>query len=113
MQSPASRQMERALRSISAIRRTTSGSGNFYVDRENRLSATTIDVTAGFRAGTPTTILEPRYYAAPQTNVRAFDVAPDGRFLMIKIPDSRDAVRAQVVVVLNWFEELKRLVPTN
>jgi len=42
----------------------------------------------------------------------AYDVSPDGqRFLMVKeIEQARSA--AQINVVLNWFEELKRRVPT-
>jgi hypothetical protein len=42
---------------------------------------------------------------------RAFDIAPDGRrFLMIK-EGGNEAAPQNLVVVLNWFEELKRLVP--
>ena len=38
------------------------------------------------------------------------DIHPDGqRFLMIKENSGAD----QINVVLNWFEELKRLVPTD
>jgi len=40
-----------------------------------------------------------------------YDVSPDGqRFLMIK---QAEPVPTQINVVLNWFEELKRLVPTD
>jgi len=39
-----------------------------------------------------------------------YDISPDGeRFLMTK---SAVQEAAQINVVLNWFEELKRLVPT-
>jgi hypothetical protein len=46
---------------------------------------------------------------------RTYDVAPDGgRFLMVKAPPlATDASAATLVVVLNWFEELKRAVPVN
>ena len=37
-----------------------------------------------------------------------YDVAADGRFLMVE-EDPDESVR--VIVVQNWFEELKRLVP--
>ena len=40
-----------------------------------------------------------------------YDVAPDGRFLMIQ--DSQEPTPVSVNVVLNWFEELKRLVPVE
>ncbi len=40
-----------------------------------------------------------------------YDISTDGqRFLMIKIEQQGEA---QINVVLNWFEELKRLVPVN
>ncbi|MHC4677832.1 MAG: protein kinase domain-containing protein [Planctomycetota bacterium] len=45
------------------------------------------------------------------TNYRDYDVAPDGRFLMIQEPQEPTPFR--INVVLNWFEELKRLVPTG
>ncbi len=38
---------------------------------------------------------------------RQFDVAPDGRFLMIK--DASGSRPEELTIVLNWFEELKRL----
>jgi serine/threonine-protein kinase len=38
-----------------------------------------------------------------------FDVAPDGRFLMVKTPPENAS--RQVNVVLDWFGELERLVP--
>jgi hypothetical protein len=44
---------------------------------------------------------------------RTYDVSPDGRrFLMISNVDTKAEQRpTQVVVVLDFFEELKRLVP--
>ena len=41
---------------------------------------------------------------------RNYDIGPDGRFLMIKEHDQA-AAPGQIVVVGNWFEELKELVP--
>jgi hypothetical protein len=42
---------------------------------------------------------------------RGYDVDSEGRFLMIKEEEERGVT--QINVVLNWFEELKRLVPTG
>ena len=43
---------------------------------------------------------------------RSYDVAADGRFLMSQ--ETRPADLAPpIIVVLNWTEELKRLVPTK
>jgi hypothetical protein len=46
---------------------------------------------------------------------RTFDVAADGkRFLMIKPASGEAAPPPQsLIVVENWLEELKRLVPTK
>jgi Tol biopolymer transport system component len=45
------------------------------------------------------------------TYLRGHDLAPDGRFLMLRRTDNDASGRPHVV--LNWFEELQRLVPTN
>jgi Tol biopolymer transport system component len=64
-------------------------------------------------AGSPRVLFEGSYVS--HSNPRGYqyhDIAPDGkRFLMMK----EDTVQnqGQINVVLNWFEELKRLVPTN
>jgi Tol biopolymer transport system component len=44
---------------------------------------------------------------------RSYDIAPDGRFLIIRSDQAEVAgdTAPQIVVVQNWFEELKRLVP--
>ena len=45
---------------------------------------------------------------------REYHVGPDGRFLMLKEAPVADGGNAgQIILVQNWFEELKRLVPTN
>jgi hypothetical protein len=42
-----------------------------------------------------------------------YDVSPDSRrFLMIK-PGGEEQAPTQVNLVLNWFEELKRLAPLS
>jgi hypothetical protein len=49
------------------------------------------------------------------TQLRTYDVSPNGeRFLMIKEGGASDETPpAELILVQNWFEELKRLVPTN
>jgi hypothetical protein len=46
---------------------------------------------------------------------RPYDVAPDGRFFIIRDAQTQSGggTPSNIVVVLNWLEELKRLVPTN
>ena len=43
-----------------------------------------------------------------------YDIAPDGqRFVMIMESEAQEDAPSQINVVLNWFEELKRRVPTG
>ena len=46
---------------------------------------------------------------------QTYDVAPDGRVVLIKrgTETSRNDAHRRINVVQHWFEELKRLVPTN
>ena len=64
-----------------------------------------------FRAGNAELLFEQRY--ATYIERRNYDIAPDGqRFLMIREGAATDAATAeQLVVVLNWFQELKERVP--
>ena len=62
-------------------------------------------------AGTPRMLFEGRYGAT--ANIRGYDVAPDGRFLMVQQKD-RPAMRvSEMNVVQNWVEELKQRVRPN
>ena len=69
-------------------------------------------------AGRPVQVIEARSYALglPSLPYRTYDVSLDGqRFLMIKRSEApaQNPPARRIVVVQNWFEELKRLVPTN
>jgi len=45
---------------------------------------------------------------------RPVDLAPDGRFLFISGgPTGSDGLPSSIILVQNWTEELKRLVPTH
>jgi eukaryotic-like serine/threonine-protein kinase len=62
-------------------------------------------------AGTPRMLFEGRYGAT--ANIRGYDVAPDGRFLMVQQKD-RPAMRvSEMIIVQNWVEELKQRVRPN
>jgi len=91
----------------------------FYLDREGFLTSVAISGVAGatIAAGPPVKILNKKYYAGASLlglDLRAYDVSPDGqRFLMIKEPESVPLVtqEANLVMVLNWVEELKARLP--
>jgi Tol biopolymer transport system component len=80
----------------------------YYID-PGKLMAVSIQPGTGFTAGTPQVIVDGNYLA-PQSG-RNYDVSPDGkRFLMIKTAQTAQAAApSELVVVLNWLEELKRL----
>ncbi len=59
--------------------------------------------TASGSPGTPSVLFEGRYVSG--TNMRGYDLAVDGRFIMVRTPD--ESLPRQINVVLNWFEELK------
>ena len=85
----------------------------FYYQTPGKILAVPISPGATFASGTPQVVVDGRYLS-PQSG-RAYDVSLDGkRFLMIKYatPVSTSAP-SQLVVVLNWSAELKRLVPVR
>jgi len=70
-----------------------------------------VRTTGGFSYDRPTKLFDGRpYYATPAN--RTYDVAADGkRFLMIRLPAIEAVPETKIVLVLNWFEELKARVP--
>jgi serine/threonine-protein kinase len=93
-----------------------SGKELFYLAPGVAMMSASVDGGSTFRAGNPARLFEGRYLMTLNAAGRTYDVSPDGqRFLMIKVGDGSDqtAAPASLVVVQNWHEELKRLVPTN
>ncbi len=65
---------------------------------------------ATFSSRNPIKVFDAKYA------IMAYDVAPDGKRFLIVNEDATDdpsRVRAGMVAVLNWFGELKGLLPTN
>ncbi len=70
-----------------------------------------IETEPELSVGTPRLLFEGRFLPGPSWAPRNYDISPDGqRFLMIQ--REQDLVPTEIIVILNWFEELKRLVPT-
>jgi hypothetical protein len=63
-----------------------------------------------FAHGRPRKLFEGRYALGDVKNdTRAYDVAPDGqRFLMLR-PETEPSTGADLKVVVNWYDELRRL----
>jgi Tol biopolymer transport system component len=77
------------------------------------LMTVAVETESGFRAGTPQRLFEGSY-EAPQQFRQAYDISlDDQRFIMIKRVEVDSADQPQIIVVQNWLEELKRLVPVD
>jgi serine/threonine-protein kinase len=95
---------------------SANGQELFYIALDGALMA----VRAALRGGTwsdafsPAKVLEGRYETLGGLAPRTYDVSRDGqRFLMVKEVPANQAAAPQIIVVFNWVEELKRLVPTR
>lgn len=80
----------------------------------DKMMAADITTQPAFSAGKSKMLFEGPYVPTPLTFPN-YDVSPDGqRFLMIKPAELNSASSlTQIVVVQNWFEELKQKVPTG
>ena len=91
----------------------------FYRAPNGALMGVSILRGSTWSAGKPAEVVKERYYAGDSGGVGpllnpTYDVARDGRFLMIKEQGAQATTASpSIIVVLNWFEELKRLVPGN
>jgi serine/threonine-protein kinase len=83
----------------------------FYLDESNALMAVPVQTSGSqFDHGTPVKLFDTKYSG----DFYSCDVTPDGqRFLMMKESDAGERTPRTIVVVLNWFEELRRRVPTQ
>ena len=78
----------------------------------DRLLAVAVRTEPAFKAESPEELFTGSYSVRTGRN---YDIDPNGqRFLMIKPAETAEvALGSQVILVENWFEELKRLVPTD
>ncbi len=83
----------------------------YWKESGDLVSIMAVPISPGqtFDFGAPQQITLGRY-ARPSWDTQ-YDVAPNGRFVLMK-PVGQPA-RDEIVIVVNWFEELKRLVPTR
>jgi serine/threonine-protein kinase len=82
----------------------------FYL-QGGRMMAVDVTLRPAFSAGRPRLLFEkkmsPSVPASLQVSVPGYDVAPDGHFLL---RESNPEAPTQLIVVFNWFEELKGLM---
>ena len=85
-----------------------SASGELFFRSGDKMMTVEITTHPTLSPGKPSLLFEGQYARSGQARAD-YDVTPDGqRFLMMM----DEATGSEINVVLNWFEELKRLVPT-
>jgi hypothetical protein len=88
-----------------------------FYRQDERLIAVSVGTTPSLEVGLPRVLFEGNYVHDGGPNTPNYDVFPDGqRFLMIRAQaggGTAEAAPPRIIVVQNWTEELKRLVPTN
>jgi Tol biopolymer transport system component len=78
----------------------------------NKMTVVQVATQPAFSAGKPTVLFEGGYVQTPRS-LPNYDVSPDGqRFVMLRAAEQAQAP-THINVVLNWFEELKRRVPSG
>jgi hypothetical protein len=76
------------------------------------MTAVPVVIQPTFTTGASRALFESTFITS--ATVRGYDVTPDGeRFLMVQQIDRTPIRPAQLVLVQNWTEELKRLVPVD
>jgi Tol biopolymer transport system component len=84
-----------------------------FYRRGDELRVVDIELDPELRTSPPRTLFAGPFAVGYDTLPAFYDVSPDGeRFVMVK-RDDETVQPSEVIVVLNWFEELKRLVPTD
>ena len=86
--------------------------GELFYRNGDKMMAVTIEASTIPQPGTPRTLFEvPHVSGWAPWDPASYDVTPDGqRFVMVQ---EERRFQDQLQVVVNWFEELKRLVPTD
>ena len=80
-----------------------------YYRQADKVVAVSVETEPEFQPGRPQTLFE-RQYAKPVT-AGFYDIAPDGQRFLMLMADQKPITH--INVVLNWFQELKRLVPAR
>ena len=79
-----------------------------FYRRGNQMLAVAIATTPGLTIAPPRVLFEGSYLRS-DTGVPGYDVAVDGRFLMVQ-PLEPEPPATSINIVLNWFDDLKRRV---
>jgi serine/threonine-protein kinase len=81
----------------------------------DRMFAVSAPTAPALKIGPPVELFREPFYVAPSGSPRPqYDVTADGkRFLIVAEAAATSADRLTIVIVQNWLEELRRLLPVN
>ena len=83
--------------------------GELFFRSGRRMMVADVQTDGDLVVSEPRLLFEASYHASGVVN---YDVSPDGQhFVMIETDPNGDGRRLEIV--LNWFDELERLVPTE
>ena len=108
---------------VSSLRRQVSVGGGFaplwsadgqelYYRSATDMMAVKVRTSPTLDLGRPEALFSLSDYVLPGTRGIKYEVGPDGRFLMLK-DSGGGRSQDRVVLVQNWTEEVKRLVPSD
>jgi serine/threonine-protein kinase len=83
----------------------------YFLENRDRMMMAAVNPGASLSVAPPVPLFTTRLIRMGQPP--SYDVAPDGRFLIVRGSENQSNAAASIVVVVNWTEELKRRVPVN
>jgi serine/threonine-protein kinase len=75
--------------------------------------AVPVTTSGGFHAGTPRVLFEGQFGSVGTSNAAPFDVTKDGQRFLTVLKDEEPDDTPQIVVVPDWFDELREKVPVR
>ena len=89
------------------------GSAVYYISPSGMLMSVNVETRTGFVPQRPKELFRTGRFVVISTNNRPYGVHPDGRLIFVAHQgDGAEISPPRINVVINWFEELKRLVPS-
>ena len=84
-----------------------------FYRRRDQVWVVDVRTDGGFSTSKPRLLFEQPGYSAG-IPIRSYDLSLDGqRFLMVKLEQRKPTPVTEMILVQNWFEELKHLVPAG
>ena len=86
------------------------GSALYYTGSSGELMMVPTTLSPGFAAGRPRPLFTVTSVYRMSGTATAYDIHPqDRRFIMVSEPEDAEVPRAQINIVLNWFDELRSI----